>query len=59
MPRERGWVRCELGEIIQDLLVLQFRQAASLVDRALSQPPGRAAGRNAQTSGEEEPREAH
>ena len=52
-------MRCELGEVVQDLLVLQLRQGAPLVDRPLAEPTGRAAGYAGQADDEEEPSKPH
>ena len=42
VPGKCGWVRRKLREVVQNLLVLQLRQGASLVDRSMAKPTGRA-----------------
>ena len=46
-------MRRELGEVVQDLLVLQLWQGTTLVDRPLAEPTGRATGRTGQAEDEQ------
>ena len=53
MPGEGRRVDGELGEVVENLLVLQLGQGTPLIDRPLTEVPARAAGRQAHPGGEE------